>query len=494
MGKPTGFKEFTRRLPKKKPVEDRIKDHHEFYLKFKEEEITEQAARCMNCGIPTCHAGCPLGNIIPDWNDLVYKQNWRAAFDELSATNNFPEFTGRLCPAPCEEACVLGINEDPVTIEEIEKQIIERAYSEGWVVPNPPEIRTGKSVAVIGSGPTGLAAAQQLNRAGHTVTVYERADRIGGLLRYGIPEFKMGKKVIDRRLDVLEAEGITFCTNTNVGETISKDDLDQFDAVLLCIGATVGRDLPIPGRDLDGVHFAMDFLPQQNKVNEGDDLNQLGIDQILATGKDVIVIGGGDTGSDCIGTSHRQGAKSVTNFELLPEPPLGRPAHQPWPFWPMRLRTSTSHAEGVNRQFSILTKEFIGNNGKIEKLRTINVTFEPSKNGGPPALKEIAGSEKDWNAELVLLAMGFLGPETNGIVKHLGLETDVRTNIKCDANYMTNIDGIFAAGDGKRGQSLIVWAISEGREAAHSIDRYLMSSSQLPTKGTGDLPLIVRIQ
>ncbi len=490
MGKPTGFKEFTRQLPKKKAVEERVKNHQEFYLEFKKEEIVQQAARCMNCGIPTCHAGCPLGNIIPDWNDLVYKHEWQAAFMELSSTNNFPEFTGRLCPAPCEEACVLGINEDPVTIEEIEKQIIERAFKEGWVIPEPPKVRTGKSVAVIGSGPTGLAAAQQLNRAGHAVTVYERADRIGGLLRYGIPEFKMEKKIIDRRLDILIAEGISFCTNVNVGETISKDDLSQFDAVLLCIGATVGRDLPIPGRNLDGVHFAMDFLPQQNKVNEGDDLAQLGIDQILATGKDVIVIGGGDTGSDCIGTSHRQDAKSVTNFELLPEPPLGRPAHQPWPFWPMRLRTSSSHAEGVERKFGILTKQFIEKDGKVVKLQTINVTFERSENGGPPAMKEVQGSEKDWNADLVLLAMGFMGPETNGIVYQLGLETDPRSNIKCDTSYMTNVDGIFAAGDGRRGQSLIVWAISEGREAAHSIDRYLEGSSQLATKGVGDLPLI----
>ncbi len=490
MGNPTGFKEFTRQLPKKKPVEERIRNHQEFYLEFKNEEITEQAARCMNCGIPTCHAGCPLGNLIPDWNDLVYRQDWHSAFSELSSTNNFPEFTGRLCPAPCEEACVLGINEDPVTIEEIEKQIVERAFKEGWVVPNPPKIRTGKTVAVIGSGPTGLAAAQQLNRAGHTVTVYERADRIGGLLRYGIPEFKMEKNIIDRRLDILTAEGIIFCTNADAGDSVTKDNLGKFDAVLLCIGATVSRDLRIPGRELDGVHLAMEFLPQQNKINEGDNLEQLGIDQILATGKDVIVIGGGDTGSDCIGTSHRQGAKSVTNFELLPEPPAGRPAHQPWPFWPMRLRTSTSHAEGVDRQFSILTKQFLGNNGKIEKLQTVDVTFEPSENGGPPKIKELEGSQKDWNADLVLLAMGFLGPETSGIVQQLGLETDARTNIKCDANYMTNVDGFFAAGDGRRGQSLIVWAISEGREAAHSIDTYLMGHSQLPTKGPGDLPLI----
>lgn len=483
MGKPTGFKEFTRELPKKKGVKDRLKNFKEFYLPFPEEKVKSQAARCMDCGVPTCHAGCPLGNLIPDWNDLVYSNQWKAALHELHSTNNFPEFTGRLCPAPCEEACVLGINEPAVTIEEIEKQIIERAFKEGWVAPEPPTVRTGKTVAVVGSGPAGLAAAQQLNRAGHVVTVFERDDRIGGLLRYGIPDFKMEKSVIDRRIDIMEQEEVGFRTSIDV----SADDLVSFDAVVLCIGAMKGRDIPIEGRDLAGVHLAMTFLPQQNRVVAGDTVK----DQILATGKHVIVIGGGDTGSDCIGTSNRQGAKSVTNFELLPQPPEGRPEHQPWPYWPMRLRTSSSHEEGVHREWGILTKKFVGKDGHVTGLTTVNVEFVPPPNGGPPEMKEVAGTEKEWPADLVLLALGFTGPEQDGIIGQLGLELDARGNIKTGADYRTSVPRVFAAGDARRGQSLIVWAISEGREAARAADLYLVGRSELPAKGRGDLPRIM---
>jgi glutamate synthase (NADPH/NADH) small chain len=485
MGKPTGFQEYTRELPPKRPPEDRVKDFKEFYLPFDEKKIKLQGARCMDCGVPTCHGGCPLGNLIPDWNDLVYRGRWKAAIAELHATNNFPEFTGRLCPAPCEEACVLGINEPPVTIEEIEKQIIERAFREGWVVPEPPASRTDKKVAVIGSGPAGLAAAQQLNRAGHTVTVFERDDRIGGLLRYGIPDFKMEKQVIDRRLEIMEAEGIRFETGAHFGRERTADELKTYDAVLLCIGATRPRPLPVPGHDLDGIHLAMDFLTQQNRTVAGDE----GVQTILATGKDVIVIGGGDTGSDCIGTSNRQGARSVTNFELLPKPPEDRPPGQPWPYWPARLRTSTSHEEGVERHWSILTKAFKGSGGKVESLVTVNVEFEPPANGGPPSMKEIPGTEKEWPVQLVLLALGFTGPEPDTLVDQLGIALTDRGVIQADENYMTSVPGIFSAGDCRRGQSLIVWAISEGREAARGIDLYLTGKSELSTKGPGDLPM-----
>lgn len=485
MGKVTGFKEFTRELPKKRPVEDRIKDYREFYIPFPKENVTKQAARCMDCGVPFCHTGCPLGNIIPDWNDLVYRGHWKEAIERLHATNNFPEFTGRLCPAPCEEACVLGINEPPVTIEQIEKEIIENAFENGWVVPEPPKLRTGKKVAVIGSGPAGLAAAQQLNRAGHTVTVFEREDRIGGLLRYGIPDFKMEKWVIDRRLKIMEAEGITFKTGVNVGKDITAGQLKKdFDAVVICIGSTRPRDLKAPGRELDGVHFAMDFLPMSNRW-VADDAKK---PAISAKGKHVIVIGGGDTGSDCIGTSRRQGAASITNFELLAMPPKDRPENQPWPYWPMRLRTSTSHEEGCERVFSILTKEFSGSNGKIEKLKTVNVQFVPNPNGGAPKLEEVPGTGKEWKADLVLLAMGFIGPEADSFVHQLGCQLDNFGNIKADENYMTNVSGIFSAGDARRGQSLIVWAISEGREAARCVDIHLMGRSDLPTKAGMDLP------
>ncbi len=488
MGKPTGFKEFTRELPHKRAVGDRIKDYREFYELFPEEKVKKQASRCMDCGVPFCHTGCPLGNIIPDWNDLVYRGNWREAMDRLHATNNFPEFTGRLCPAPCEEACVLGINEPPVTIEQIEKEIVERAFASGWIKPELPQKRTGKKVAVVGSGPAGLACAQQLNRAGHLVTVFERDSRIGGLLRYGIPDFKMEKTVIDRRLKVMEAEGIVFRTGVAVGKTITAEQLKKdFDAVVLAIGATKSRDLKVPGRELSGVHFAMEFLPQQNKVVAGDKVPG----QIMATGKNVIVIGGGDTGSDCIGTSRRHGAASITNFELLAMPPKDRPAGQPWPFWPMKLRQSTSHDEGCERFFSISTKEFLGENGKLTGLKTVSLQFEPSNNGGMPKMSEVPGSEKIWKAELVLLALGFVGPETDGIVSQFGCELDPRGNVKTDNNgYKTSVPGVFAAGDSRRGQSLIVWAISEGRECARVVDEALMGTTALPTKVGYDLPRV----
>jgi glutamate synthase (NADPH/NADH) small chain len=485
MGKPTGFKEHEREMPLKRPVAERVQDYKEFYEPFSEQKIKNQAARCMDCGVPFCHSGCPLGNIIPDWNDLVYRGLWREAIDRLHATNNFPEFTGRLCPAPCEEACVLGITDPPVTIEHIEKTIVETAWENGWITSNPPATRTGKTVAVVGSGPAGLAAAEQLNRAGHTVTVLERADRIGGLLRYGIPDFKMEKHVIDRRLAVMEADGITFQTQANVGVDYPVDKLDDFDAVVLSGGATLPRDLPIPGRDLDGVHYAMAFLAQQNKRGAGDAEPSA---PIRADGKHVIVIGGGDTGSDCIGTSNRHGAASVTNFEIFPEPSTDRPEGQPWPYWPMRLRTSSSHEEGCDRQFAIMTKQFRGENGKVKELVTVRVEFVPDPDGGRPQLQEIAGSEISFPADLVLLAMGFLGPEPDGMIAQLELDLDPRGNIACDDNYMSSKPGVFSAGDMRRGQSLIVWAISEGRECARCVDSYLTNGSELPTKGEGDLP------
>ena len=485
MGKPTGFKEYTRELPHKLKPAERVKSYTEFYEPFPADKAKQQAARCMDCGVPFCHTGCPLGNIIPDWNDLVYRDRWQEAIHRLQATNNFPEFTGRLCPAPCEEACVLGINEPPVTIEQIEKEIVERAFAEGWIKAEPPKTRTGKTVAVIGSGPAGLACAQQLNRAGHTVTVFERESRIGGLLRYGIPDFKMEKHVIDRRLKLMEAEGVTFKTNMYAGKNLSADELKKFDAVVLACGATKSRDLPAPGRNLQGIHFAMEFLPQQNKTVAGDKIPN----QISAKDKHVIVIGGGDTGSDCIGTSVRQGAKSVTNFELFPMPPKDRPASQPWPYWPMKLRGSTSHEEGCERVFAISTKEFTGQDGRVTKLKTVNVQFA-AQNGGAPKLVEVPGTEKEYPADLVLLAMGFLGPETDSIVAQLGCEVDPRGNIKADANYQTTVPNVFTAGDARRGQSLIVWAISEGREAARCVDIHLMGRSELPTKAGNDLPRV----
>ncbi len=488
MGKITGFLEFDRKVEEYAPVEERVKNFKEFTLPMKEKELKDQGARCMDCGIPFCHSGCPLGNLIPDFNDAVYRGKWEKAAGILHATNNFPEFTGRLCPAPCEEACVLGINEDPVSIENIEKNIVETAFKKGWVEAKPPKNRTEKKVAVVGSGPAGLAAAQQLNRAGHWVTVFERDEKPGGLLRYGIPDFKMEKHIIDRRLKVLEEEGIEFLCGVHVGKDIEATQLKQdFDAIVLCGGATVRRNLPIKGADLKGVVQAMDFLPQNNRRVDGVKKFDK---EILATDKNVIVIGGGDTGSDCIGTSFRQGAKSVSNFEIMPMATTDRPEDQPWPFWPMRLRTSSSHKEGAERFFSISTKEFVGDkDGNLKGLITTEVEWikQPGKR---PILKEVEGTEKEWKCELVLLALGFTGSEMT-IAEQLGLEADQRTNIKApETNYQTNIPEIFVAGDQRRGQSLIVWAISEGRQAAHHMDAYLMGSSELPLKGEGDLPRV----
>jgi glutamate synthase (NADPH/NADH) small chain len=486
MGKITGFLEFDRKTEPYAPAEERVKNYKEFTQPLKEKELKEQGARCMDCGIPFCHSGCPLGNLIPDFNDAVYRGKWEKAATILHATNNFPEFTGRLCPAPCEEACVLGINEDPVSIENIEKNIVETAFKKGWVKPVPPETRTGKNIAVIGSGPAGLAAAQQLNRAGHLVTVYERDEKPGGLLRYGIPDFKMEKHIIDRRLAVLKDEGITFKCGVHVGLDVDAQELKKtYDAIVLCGGATVRRNLPIKGSDLKGVVQAMDFLAQNNRRVDGVKKFK---NEIKATEKQVIVIGGGDTGSDCIGTSFRQGAKSVTNFEILSKPTTERPEDQPWPFWPMRLRTSSSHKEGAERVFSISTKEFIGdNNGNIKGLVTVEVEWEKQA-GERPKLIEVPGTEKEWPCELVLLALGFTGSEMT-IAEQLGIEADARTNIKAsEKDYRTNVPEVFVAGDQRRGQSLIVWAISEGRQAAYHVDKFLMGSSELPLKGEGDLP------
>jgi glutamate synthase (NADPH/NADH) small chain len=488
MGKTTGFLEYKRVDETYTKVEDRLKHYNEFTIPLKENKLKEQGARCMDCGIPFCHSGCPLGNLIPDFNDKVYKGRWKEAAEILHATNNFPEFTGRLCPAPCEEACVLGINEDPVSIENIEKNIVEIAFKGGWIKANPPKVRSGKSVAVIGSGPAGLAAAQQLNRAGHLVTVFERDEKIGGLLRYGIPDFKLEKRIIDRRLKVMIKEGVVFKTNAYVGENVSVETLKaDFDAILLCGGATVRRSIPIKGNHLKGVHQAMDFLKLNNQYVDGlVEYKEI----ISAKNKKVIVIGGGDTGSDCIGTSNRHGAKSVVNFEILNKPPKGRPVHQPWPYWPMKLKTSSSHQEGVERFFSISTKEFIGDkNGKLKGLKTVEVEWI-FKEGERPELKEILDTEKTWDCDLVLLALGFTGAEKT-LAEQFGLEMDFRTNIKATTkDYKTNVPGTFVAGDMRRGQSLIVWAISEGRQAAHHMDAYLMGTSNLPLKGGKDLPRV----
>lgn len=488
MGKITGFLEFDRKVESYKPVEERIQNYKEFTVALPEKELKEQGARCMDCGIPFCHSGCPLGNLIPDFNDAVYRGKWEKASEILHSTNNFPEFTGRLCPAPCEEACVLGINEDPVSIENIEKNIVETAFEKGWIAAKPPLNRTGKTVAVVGSGPAGLAAAQQLNRAGHTVTVFERDEKPGGLLRYGIPDFKMEKQVIDRRIAVLKEEGIRFECGVHIGVDKTAEVLkNEFNAIVLSGGATVRRNLPIEGSHLKGVVQAMDFLAQNNKRVDG--VKNLG-EEIKATHKDVVVIGGGDTGSDCIGTSFRHGAKSVSNFEIMPMATADRPEDQPWPFWPMRLRTSSSHKEGAERFFSISTKRFIGDaDGNLKGLITAEVEWIKTP-GQRPQLKEVPGTEKEWKCELALLALGFTGSETT-LAEQFGLTMDQRTNIKAtEENYMTNVPGVFAAGDQRRGQSLIVWAISEGREAAYHVDTYLMGESQLPVKGEGDLPRV----
>lgn len=482
MGKIGGFKEYERQDEHNLAVKDRVINYKEFTIPLKEEDLKKQGSRCMDCGIPFCHSGCPLGNFIPDFNDMVHKGEWKKALKILHATNNFPEFTGRLCPAPCEKACVLGIIDDPVSIENIEKRIVERGFEEGWIKPEPPEVRTGKTVAVIGSGPAGLAAAQQLNRADHTVTVFERDDAIGGLLRYGIPNFKLEKEIIDRRIKILKEEGIIFKTNINVGVNYDVSKLDDFDAVVLCGGATVRRSLPVKGIDSKGVVQAMDFLTQQtkqlfNKPIEGEIIN--------ANDKHVIVIGGGDTGSDCVGTSNRHGAKSVTNFEIMPKPPIGRSETTPWPFWPLQLKTSSSHEEGCDRNWLINTKEFITNEkNELIALKTVEVEWL-LKPGARPQLIEKPNSEKVWPCDLALLALGFTGPEST-ISDQLGLETDARSNYRA-INYQTNVPHIFTAGDMRRGQSLIVWAISEGREAARVADIFLMGQSNLPTKGNGDL-------
>ena len=483
-----GFLEYKREDESYLPVEKRVKDYREFTVKMSESALQNQAARCMDCGIPFCHSGCPLGNLIPDFNDKVYQGKWKEAARILHATNNFPEFTGRLCPAPCEEACVLGINEDPVTIENIEKNIVEEAFKNGWIQAHQPTFRSGKKVAVVGSGPSGLAAAQQLNRAGHWVTVYERDAKVGGLLRYGIPDFKMEKHIIDRRIDIMQEEGIAFKINSYVGKNVNPSKLkEEYDAVVLCGGATVRRQLSVEGADANGVYQAMDFLKQNNKRVSGEPISEK---DISAKDKHVIVIGGGDTGSDCIGTSNRQGALSVTNFEIMPKPPAERPENQPWPYWPMRLRTSSSHKEGVNRQFSISTKRFLKDeNGNLRGLVTSEVEWEVIT-GQRPILKEVPGTEKEWPCDLALLALGFLGSEKN-LADQFGVEMDERTNIKAsEANYQTNISNVFTAGDMRRGQSLIVWAISEGRQVAYHVDKYLMGKSDLPLKGDGDLPRI----
>ena len=484
MGKVTGFKEFERQDETYTSVKDRVKNYKEFTVPLSNKEITKQGSRCMDCGIPFCHSGCPLGNLIPDFNHMVHQGEWQKASWILHSTNNFPEFTGRLCPAPCEQACVLGIIEDPVSIENIEKNIVERAFKEGWIKPQPPKNRTNKTIAVIGSGPAGLAAAQQLNRAGHTVTVFERDDEIGGLLRYGIPNFKMEKGIIDRRIEILKAEGIIFKVNVNVGVNYDVKDLKSFDSLVLCGGSTKSRSLPTPGIDADGVVQAMNFLTQQTKVLFDKEVKN----QIMATDKDVIVIGGGDTGSDCIGTSNRQGAKSVVNFEIMPKPPGHRSASTPWPFWPLKLKTSSSHKEGVERNWLINTKEFIKDkDGKLIALKTINVQWKVIP-GKRPKLIEIAGTEKIWPCDLALLALGFTGPEST-LADKLGIDKDGRSNYKAIyGKYQTNIPNIFTAGDMRRGQSLIVWAISEGREAARQVDIYLMGKSELPSKDiSGDL-------
>jgi len=478
MGKQTGFIEFPRETPRRRPVQDRIHDWQEVYLPFQNGNLQKQAARCMDCGIPFCHQGCPLGNIIPDWNDLVYRDRWREAIARLFATNNFPEFTGRLCPAPCEGSCVLGINNDAVTIKQIELSIIEKAFNEGWVGAMEPAVRTGKKVAVVGSGPAGLAAAEQLNKAGHWVTVFERADRIGGLLRYGIPEFKMEKKFLNRRLELMEEGGIAFRTNCNIGVNVSVAELrSQFDAILLSGGATHARDLPIPGRELKGIHFAMDYLPLQNKRCEGDSIPDEQF--ISAEGKSVVIIGGGDTGADCLGTVHRQGAKDVVQLELLPRPPEERdPYANPWPLWPNIFRTSSAHEEGGIREVSISTQRFSGENGHVKKLHTVCVNMV--QEGGRLSFPEIPGTEKEIEADLVLLAMGFLGPERKGMLTDLGVKITERGNVWRDENWSTSVPGVFTAGDMQRGQSLIVWAIAEGRSAARGVDLFLMGKSDLP--------------
>jgi len=472
MGDITGFLKHTRETPTRRPVPVRLLDWKEVYEPFPEPHLRSQASRCMDCGIPFCNNGCPLGNLIPDWNDLVYRGNWQDAIERLHATNNFPEFTGRLCPAPCEAACVLGINQDPVTIKQVEVSIVDRAWNEGWIVPQPPAVRTGKKVAVVGSGPAGLAAAQQLTRAGHDVVLFERADRIGGLLRYGIPEFKMEKRFLDRRLEQMVAEGTELRPSTNVGVDITAEQLRaDFDAIVLAGGATAARDLPIPGRELTGVYQAMEYLPIANHVQEGD----LPEPTISAAGKRVVIIGGGDTGADCLGTAHRQGAASVHQFEILPRPPEERPASTPWPTWPLIFRTSSAHEEGGERVFSVNTECFLGDEqGNLRALRAHEVTMVDGK------FEKVEGSDFELDCELVLLAMGFVGPERPGFLEQLGVDITPRGNVARDGTWASNVEGVFVAGDIGRGQSLIVWAIAEGRSCAAAVDRWLVGQSDLP--------------
>jgi glutamate synthase (NADPH/NADH) small chain len=477
MGKVTGFLEFERLSEAYEPPQERTKHWREFVARLNDEQAGVQGARCMDCGTPFCMSGCPVNNLIPDWNDLVYRQDWKRAIDDLHSTNNFPEFTGRVCPAPCEAACTLNINADPVGIKSIEHAIADKAYENGWITPRIAERKTGHRVAVIGSGPAGLACAQQLARAGHAVVVFEKADRIGGLLRYGIPDFKMEKHTIDSRIAQMEAEGVEFRVNQHIGAGVDANGLiETFGAVVLAGGAEKPRDLPVSGRELDGVHFAMEFLPQQNKVVAGDPVPN----QILATGKHVVVIGGGDTGSDCVGTSNRHGAKSVTQFELLPQPPQEENKPMVWPYWPIKMRSSSSHEEGCNRDWAVATKRFEGSNGKVEKLIAARVAWQKDENG-QMVMREVPGSEFEMKADLVLLAMGFVGPVHTGVIERLGVTKDPRGNVAADTEtYQTSLPKVFAAGDMRRGQSLVVWAIREGRQCARAVDEFLMGCSELP--------------
>ncbi len=479
-----GFLKYDRELPETRPPEVRVGDFKEIYEEFPEEKTKTQAARCMDCGVPFCHSGCPLGNIIPEFNEAVHEENWEEATSILYSTNNFPEFTGRICPAPCEASCVLGINKPPVAIEHIEKTIAEKAHELGFIKANPPEHRTDKRIAVIGSGPAGLAAADQLNSAGHWVTVFERESNIGGLLRYGIPDFKLEKWIVERRIKIMDDEGVRFKVNAEVGKNINPDELkEDFDAIVICTGSTVPRDLPIPGRDLEGIHFAMDFLTQQNKKVSGQDIE----DQISAKDKNVVVIGGGDTGSDCIGTSHRQSAATVLQLELMPKPPNSRTEQDPWPNWPMTLRTSSSHEEGGERQWSVLTKEFIGENGNLTHIKLVDIEWV--NQGGRQQMQEIEGTERLIPCELALLAIGFKQPE-NQLLKSLNVEQTQAGTVKAKS-FQTSNPSIFAAGDARRGQSLVVWAISEGREAAREVDQYLMGQTELPSKNDSYVSLEV---